>query len=59
MVRHDSGSDWEVRQKASTLGNELVAQLPTNLVDEAEARRRELNLWETAVSLLEIDKSAN
>ncbi len=52
LVQNDTGRDWEIKEKVRRLRDELVAELPPELVAEAEARGRELDLWETAEALL-------
>ncbi|MEM7116133.1 MAG: helix-turn-helix domain-containing protein [Chloroflexota bacterium] len=52
LVQNHSASSWEIKQKARLLRDELGAELPPELVAEAEARGRELDLGETAELLL-------
>jgi tetratricopeptide (TPR) repeat protein len=52
LVRHHPASDWEIKEKVRKLWEELVAELSPQLVSEAEARGREMDLYETAESLV-------
>jgi len=56
LVRHHRASNWEVQEKVRKLWEELVAELRPELVAEAEAQGRELDLWETANLLLAEEK---
>jgi tetratricopeptide (TPR) repeat protein len=51
LVRHHPASFYEIREKARQLWEELAAELPAELVAEADARGREMDLWETAQSV--------
>ena len=52
LVRSHPSSYFESREKAHRLWDELAAELPTDLVARAEARGRDLDLQETAATLL-------
>ncbi|MCP4421207.1 MAG: tetratricopeptide repeat protein, partial [Chloroflexi bacterium] len=52
LVRYHSSSTYEIREKVHKLQAELTAELPPDLITKAEARGRELDLFETAESLL-------
>ena len=52
LVRHHRASSWELQEKARKLWEELVAELPPEVIAAAEAEGRGLNLQETAVALL-------
>ena len=57
LIRHHSASSWEIREKGRLLWEELVAELSPELVVEAETRGRELDLFKTAATLLEGERS--
>ena len=52
LVRIDDRSEFETREKAKRLAAELVPTLPPVEVEAAVARGKELELWETAASLI-------
>ena len=52
LVREHPSSHFESREKARRLREELVAELPSELVTEAEARGREMDLMGTAESII-------
>ena len=51
VLNHPSAA-FETCQKAKALRNDLVAELPSELVEMAEANGRQLDLFETAEALL-------
>ena len=56
-MQHHPAASWEIKEKVRKLWEELTAELSPELVAEAEARGRALDLWETAEALLaEFDK---
>ncbi len=59
LVNDHPSSHFESREKAGRLWEELVAELPSELVSEAEARGREMDLMQTAESLLAEVEGAN
>lgn len=52
LVRNHPASNYEIKKKANSLWGELVAELSSELIAEAKARGRELDLFETAEALL-------
>ncbi|MFK7801822.1 MAG: tetratricopeptide repeat protein, partial [Anaerolineae bacterium] len=52
LVNRHSASNYEIKEKVRMLWEELVAELSPELIAEAEARGRELDLFETAENLL-------
>ena len=52
LVEHHPGTYWEVQEKAQKLWQEVVVEIPPDLVAQAETRGRELDLRETAEALL-------
>jgi len=59
LASNHPSSHYESREKARKLWEELAAELPAELIAKAEARGRELDLWETAESLLAEAEAAN
>ncbi|MCB8979010.1 MAG: hypothetical protein H6657_16475 [Ardenticatenaceae bacterium] len=52
LVRDHRASSWELQEKARKLWEELVVELPPELITAAETKGRTLDLQETAVSRL-------
>ena len=52
LVQHHHASMYEIKEKARQLWEELTAKLPAEIIAEAESQGRELDLRDTAVSLL-------
>ena len=52
LVKTHPSSYYESKEKARELWEELAAELPAELIAQAEARGQEMDLWQTAESLL-------
>ena len=59
LVQNHPSSHFESREKARRLREELAADLPPELVTEAEVSGREIDLFRTAESLLAEAEAAN
>ena len=58
LVATHPSSYYESKEKARQLREELAAELPAELIAKAEARGQEMDLQQTAESLLAENKAA-